>query len=213
MPRHSVNAQRVTRHVQLFAIALTAVITSSCASLLAEEPTPVPGAAATLTRSINTPIPTPIRTPSPLPGASPSPARVAAAASPSVAAASDQALSEADVNALQDQIQQILGRPDLSGIDALLLDHVSLSTPQGGSIMESGDAANWLRDHAGPGIQVKQVDRGTQDVMVQVLTDGWPTKDPIQQGQVSFSLRRYDANGRQDQSGGGDWKIDVIEAE
>jgi hypothetical protein len=46
-----------------------------------------------------------------------------------------------------------------------------------------------------------------------VQTDSWPTKDPIQQGHVNFSLRRYDASGRQDQTGGGEWKIDVIEAE
>jgi hypothetical protein len=45
-----------------------------------------------------------------------------------------------------------------------------------------------------------------------VLTDGWPTKDPITQGQVSFSLRRYDSNGRPDEDKG-DWKIDVIDAE
>jgi hypothetical protein len=49
--------------------------------------------------------------------------------------------------------------------------------------------------------------------MLQVQTDGWPNKDPIQQGQVSFSLRRYDPNGRQDETGGGEWKIDVIEVD
>ena len=79
--------------------------------------------------------------------------------------------------------------------------------------MDSAEAASWLRDHAGPGINVSQVTRGTQEVVVQVMTDGWPQKDPIQAGQVSFSLRRYDTNGRQDESGGGEWKIDVIQAE
>jgi hypothetical protein len=49
--------------------------------------------------------------------------------------------------------------------------------------------------------------------MLQVETQGWPDKDPIQNGQVTFSLRRYDANGRQDEAGGGEWKIDVIEAD
>ncbi len=44
-------------------------------------------------------------------------------------------------------------------------------------------------------------------------TDGWPKKDPLQSGQVTFSFRRYDANGRQDETGGGEWKIDVIEAD
>jgi hypothetical protein len=101
----------------------------------------------------------------------------------------------------------------MSGIDTLLLDHISVSTPQGGSVMTSDEAASWLRDHAGPNIKVSQVTTGTQDVMLQVVTDGWPQKDPIQSGQVTFSLRRYDANGRQDETGGGEWKIDVIEAE
>jgi hypothetical protein len=79
--------------------------------------------------------------------------------------------------------------------------------------MSGADAASWLRDRAGPGMSVTQVDRGAQEVMLVVLTDGWPAKDPIQQGNVSFSLRRYDPNGRQDDSGGGDWKIDVVEVD
>jgi hypothetical protein len=174
----------------------------------------VPGAAATLTRSINTPIPTPIRTPSALPVASPSPLRVAVESSPSPAStAAAQPLTDADVASVQSRMEQIVSTPELSGIEGLLLDHVSLSTQQGGSILASSDAASWLRDHAGPDMTVSQVTRGTQDVMLQVMTEGWPQQDPIQNGQVVFSLRRYDADGRQDESGGGDWKIDVIEAD
>jgi hypothetical protein len=114
---------------------------------------------------------------------------------------------------VQRRIEQAAATPELRGIDALLLDHVSLSTPQGGSVMTSDEAINWLRDHAAAGIKVSSVSRGTQEVMIQVMTEGWPRKDPIQAGQVSFGLRRYDANGRQNESGGGEWKIDVIEAE
>jgi hypothetical protein len=178
--------------------------------LLGPDATPVPGAAATLTRSINTPIPTPVRTASVV--ASPS-ARVAVAVSPGPSPSVGEGTSQADLASLQNRIQQAVATPDMRGIDALLLDHVSLSTPQGGSVMSSDEASNWLRDHAGPNIKISQVTQGTQDVMLQVMTDGWPQKDPIQGGQVTFSLRRYDANGRQDESGGGDWKIDVIEAD
>jgi hypothetical protein len=179
--------------------------------LLGPDATPVPGAAATLTRSINTPIPTPVRTASVAPSPS---ARVAVAASPGASpSAVGATVSQSDVAAIQTRIQQMLGSPDLAGIDALLLDHVSLSTPQGGSVMSSSEAATWLRDHAGPNVKVTQVTQGRQDVMLQVLTEGWPQKDPIQSGQVNFSLRRYDVNGREDDSGGGDWKIDVIDAE
>jgi hypothetical protein len=174
----------------------------------------VPGAAATLTRSINTPIPTPVRTPSTVPSPSPSLARPAASVSPGASpSTSDQVLSEADVVSLQDRVGQAVATPELRGIEPLLLDHVSLSTPEGGSVMDSAEAVSWLRDHAGPGIKVSQVTRGTQELVVQVMTEGWPQKDPIQAGQVSFSLRRYDDNGRQNESGGGEWKIDVIQAE
>jgi hypothetical protein len=189
---------------------VAALLATSCSTLLGPDATPVPGAAATLTRSINTPIPTPVRTPSVVPGASPSP-RAAAAVSPG-ASPSAEPLSDADVSALQNRVQQTVSTPELQGIEALLLDHVSLSTADGGSVMDRAEAAAWLRDHAGPGVTVAQVNRGTQDVMLQVITDGWPQKDPIQNGQVSFSLRRYGADGRQDQTGGGEWKIDVIEA-
>jgi hypothetical protein len=215
MGRRPLQMPRAVRHVPVWAVAAFATLLSvGCASLLAADPTPVPGAAATLTRSINTPIPTPVRTPSTVPGASASPSRVAVALSPSAAsaatAASVQAMSDTSVADLQRRIEQAVASPDLPGMDALLLDHVALSTPQGGNVMDEGTAAQWLREHAGQGIKVTQVDRGTQEVMLQVQTEGWPTKDPIQQGQVLFSLRRYDANGRQDETGAGDWKIDVI---
>ncbi|HEY1291709.1 MAG TPA: hypothetical protein VGJ60_01335 [Chloroflexota bacterium] len=200
--------------MRLLAAILALGGTVGCSVLLGPDATPVPGAAATLTRSINTPIPTPVRTPSVQPGASPSPARAAASAlpSPSVVAGA-QPLSEADVAAVQSRIEQTISTPALSGIDALLLDHVSLSTRQGGSVMDRAEAASWLRDHAAAGLAVSQVTRGTQDVMLQVQTDGWPEKDPIENGQVTFSLRRYDANGRQDESGDGEWKVDVIDAD
>jgi hypothetical protein len=190
---------------------VAALLVTSCSTLLGPDATPVPGAAATLTRSINTPIPTPLRTPSVVAGASPSP-RGAASAAPGPSP-SAEALSDADVSAIQSRIEQAIGSPDMSGIEALLLDHVSLSTAQGGSVMDRAEAAAWLREHAAPGVTVLQVNRGTQDVMLQVMTDGWPQKDPIQDGQVTFSLRRYDSAGRQDQTGGGEWKIDVIEAQ
>jgi hypothetical protein len=197
------------------AVAVAASLAASaCSTLLGAEPTPVPGAAATLTRSIRTPIPTPVRTPSPGAVASASPSRVAVAASPSPSlAANNSVVSDADVAQLQRRIEQAVAGPDLAGIEGLLLDQVALSTAEGGSVLDRSQAAAWLRDHAGPGIRVARLERGTQTVMLQVLTEGWPTKDPIQQGQVSFSLRPYDANGRPDEEGGGDWKIDVIQAD
>jgi len=147
-----------------------------------------------------------------LAGTSPSPSRVAVAASPSPAGGA-QSAADADVAAVQRRMEQIIATPDLRGIEALLLDHVSFSTPQGGDVLDNAVAATWLRDHAGPGIKMTRLERGTQEVMLQVQTDGWPTRDPVQQGLVNFGLRRYDANGRQDETGNGDWKIDVISVE
>jgi hypothetical protein len=202
------------RQAVIAVAAAASLAASACSTLLGAEPTPIPGAAATLTRSSRTPIPTPIRTPGPgaAPSASPSRVAVPASASPSPV---DNAppVSDADVAQLQRRIEQAVATPELSGIESLLLDHVSLSTAEGGSVLDSGQAATWLREHAGPGIRVTSLERGTQTVMLQVQTEGWPNKDPIQQGQVSFSLRPYDANGRPNQEGRGDWKIDVIQAE
>lgn len=191
-------------------VALIAI--SGCSTLLGTEATPVPGAAATLTRSINTPIPTPLRTPSAAPSASPGTARPAASPS-ALPGTADQTATDTEVAALQRRIEQAVASADLQGIDGLLLDHVALSTPKGGSVMDNVQTASWLRSHAGPSMRVTQFERSTQEAMLQVQTDGWPKDDPIERGQVTFGLRRYDANGRQDQSGGGEWKIDVIDAE
>jgi hypothetical protein len=186
---------------------------AGCSALLGADPTPEPGAAATLTRSLRTPIPTPMRTPDASPGASAVPSRVAVGGSLSpVPVGTSQAVDEADVAQVQRRMEQAVASPALPGVEGLLLDHVSLSTAQGGSVMDNGHAAAWLRDHAGPGIKVTQMERDTQTLVLQVLTDGWPTKDPVQLGHVSFSLRRYGATGRPDEEVG-DWKIDVIEAE
>jgi hypothetical protein len=202
----------VIRRALAVAALVVGIASGGCSTLLGADATPVPGAAATLTRSINTPIPTPVRSPSALP--SPSPARAAVAASPGPQQAPrGAAVSDSEIAAVQARIEQAVATPGLEGIESLLLDHVSLSTPEGGSVMDNTQAATWLRDHAGSGIRVTQLERGTQELMLQVQTEGWPARDPIQQGHVTFSLRRYDANGRQDDSGGGDWKIDVIDAE
>ncbi len=109
-------------------------------------------------------------------------------------------------------MEQALGDPRLPGVEDLLLDHVSLSTSQGGSVLDNSHAATWLRDRATTGIKVSRVEAGTQSVMIQVVTEGWPNHDPIEQGRVSFTLRRYAPNGRPDEEKG-DWKVDVIEAE
>jgi hypothetical protein len=109
-------------------------------------------------------------------------------------------------------MEQTVSSPGLPDVESFLLDHVSLSTSKGGSILDSAQAAAWLRDHAGPGLQVTRIGRGTQTVMLQVETNGWPMKDPIEHGRVNFSLRRYDANGRPDEDSGA-WKVDVIDAE
>jgi len=194
--------------VALIAVAATA----GCSSLLA-DPTPVPGAAATLTRSGRTPIPTPVRTTEPSPAVSAAPSSVTIGGSPGPSpGTTNQGVGEDEIAQVQREMEQAVASPDLPGIESLLLDHISLSTPQGGSVLDATAAAAWLRDHAGAGIKVTRLERATQALMLQVFSDGWPTRDPIDQGQVSFSLRRYDANGRLDEETG-DWKIDVIEAE
>jgi len=186
-----------------------AIVCSGCSALLAADPTPVPGAAATLTRSSRTPIPTPVRTAAALTSASPVASRVAVALQSPTAANRD--VTDEEVSQVQQQLQRSLDSANLSGIESLLLDHVSLSTSEGGQVMDAAGAASWLRDHAGHGIQVTRVDRSTQAVMLEAQTEGWPTQPPLEQGQVNFGLRRYDANGREDEDKG-DWKVDVVTA-
>jgi hypothetical protein len=194
-------------------VGLTVAATiAGCSSILTAEPTPVPGAAATLTRSSRTAIPTPVRTAVPSPSLSAVPSRSPGASPAPSPSAGIEAVNEDEIAQLQQRMQQIVGSPDLTGVESLLLDHVSLSTPQGGSVMSATEAETWLRDHAGPGMKVSRLERATQALMLQVFTTGWPKKDPVDQGQLNFSLRRYDASGRLDDENG-DWKIDVIEAE
>ena len=190
---------------------VVAVATTGCEALIA-EPTPQPGAAATLTRSGRTPIPTPVRTPTPLSAASPSPARSPAAVASPSASPGGRSVTEAEINEVQRVIDQSVATADLPGIEQLLLDRVSLSTAQGGQVLDRDQAAAWLRDHAGPGIKVTRVDRSALSVLLEVQTEGWPLKDPISQGRVTFNLHRYDAQGNVDEDNGA-WKIDVIGAE
>ena len=188
-----------------------ASLLAGCSTLLGADPTPVPGAAATLTRSSRTPIPTPVRTTSPSPAASAVASRVAVASTSPSPAGGSRPVSDQEIAQVQQQLAKAVGSPDLPGIESLLLDHVSLSTPDGGQVLDQGQTAAWLRDHAGPGIQVSRVDPSTQTVTLEALTDGWPKTAPLDQGQVTFSLRRYAPNGRQDDDNG-DWKVDVITA-
>lgn len=120
-------------------------------------------------------------------------------------------MTQDEIDAVERQMEQIVASPDLPGVEALLLDQISLATPAGGQVLDRKQAAEWLRDHAGPGIKVTRVEPNVQTVLLEVETQGWPVSDPLEAGRMTFNLRRYNANGRQDDSG--DWKVDVIAAE
>lgn len=185
-----------------------ATVATGCQSILGAEPTPVPGAAATLTRSVRTPIPTVNPSPATSPVAARSPS-VSPVASPKPGG---RPLTQDEIAAIERQFDAIVASADLTGIDQLLFDKVSLATPAGGQVLDRAGTAQWLREHAGPGLTVSRVDPNTQTMLLEVQTDGWPIKDPLEQGRMTFNLRRYAANGRQDEENG-DWKIDVIGAE
>jgi hypothetical protein len=197
------------RGILISGCAVIALVCTGCSALLSADATPVPGAAATLTRSSRTPIPTPLPSPKPAAAvASPSAARPAA--SPS-AVAGGRPVSEEEINDLRQQIDRSLASPDLPGIESLLLDRVLLSSSEGGQELDRGGAADWLRDHAGPGVSVTRVDRSSLSVLLEVLTEGWPIRPPVTDGSVTFNLHRYDPAGKQDEDNGS-WKIDVIGA-
>ncbi len=193
-------------------VLLAGLMGTGCSTLLGAEPTPVPGAAATLTRSSRTPIPTPVRESSPSPSASPAALRSPVAVPSASSKPGGRLLTEEEIGQIQREMQRIVASQSLPDIESLLLDRVSLSTPTGGQVLDRASAAEWLRDHAGPGITVTRVDPNTQTVLLEVQTEGWPANEPLEQGRITFNLRRYAANGRQDEDNG-DWKIDVIGAE
>jgi hypothetical protein len=193
-------------------VLATTTSASGCQTLLGAEPTPVPGAAATLTRSSRTPIPTPTRDANPSPAVSPGPARSPAALASASPQASGRPVTQDEIAQIQREMERVVASSALADIEPLLLDRVSLSTPAGGQVLDRAAAADWLRQHASSGIKVTRVDPNTQTVLLEVQTEGWPARDPIEQGRVTFNLRRYAANGRTDEDNG-DWKIDVIGAE
>ncbi len=139
------------------------------------------------------------------PSRSPSP-------SPSAPVAANSGAEEARIADVSQQLSAALATQDLPGIEDLLVDTVSLSTTEGGQVFDRAAAASWLRDHAGPGLQVGQVDRSSLSALLEIHTSGWPDTAPIMSGQVTFNLHRYDPNGTQDDDNG-DWRIDVIQAD
>jgi hypothetical protein len=208
-PLYSVPMSAPRALVGLLACLTLALV--GCQELLSAEATPVPGAAATLARSSRTPIPTPVRTASPgAPAAVASPSR-SPAPSPSAQLAS-AAAEEARVDRVRQALSESLAAPDLPGIEELMIDRVSLSTTEGGQVLDRDAAAAWLREHAGPGLQIGQLDRSSLSALLEIQTHGWPNKPPIANGQVTFNLHKYDPNGTQDEDRG-DWRIDVIGAE
>lgn len=206
-----VDAGRVLAGVSLGALVL--VLATGCQALLGADATPVPGAAATLTRGSRTAIPTPVRTPSPAaaigvasPSRGPSP-------SPSPSAVLDAAGgADEGVRQVEGAMAASLGQQELPGVEALLLDRVSLSSAEGGQVLSRDTAAAWLRERAGPGLHIVQVDRSSLSVMLEVRTEGWLNRPPLAVGRVTFNLHRYAPNGTPDDDHG-DWRIDVIGAE
>jgi hypothetical protein len=198
----------VSARVAVALLLVWVTVATGCQSILGAEPTPVPGAAATLTRSVRTPIPTVNPSPATSPVAARSPS-VSPGASPKPGG---RPLTQDEIAGIERQFDAIVASADLPGIEQLLFDRVSLATPAGGQVLDRAATAQWLREHAGPGLSVVRVDPNTQTMLLEVQTEGWPIKDPLEQGRMTFNLRRYAANGRQDEENG-DWKIDVIGAE
>ena len=212
MPQRAVRLVAVTARAATVVLVLLATVNAGCSTLLGAEPTPVPGAAATITRAVRTPIPTPVPSSNPSPSASPAVVRSPGPVASVSPKPGGRPLSEDEIAQIQRRMQSIVSSADLPDLESLLLDRVSLSTPAGGQVLDRAGAAAWLRDHAGPGISVTRADPNTQTVLIEVQSEGWPTNEPLEQGRVTFSLRRYAATGRQDEDNG-DWKIDVIAAE
>lgn len=193
-------------------VVVVLLVGTGCDAVLQEaEATVVPGAAATLTRSERTPIPTPVHSPVPLLG-EPSPIASAAAAPVASPSAGSAVSVDADTEATRAKLQAALATPDLAGIEDVLLDHVSLSSAAGGQVLDRDGAAAWLRDHAGPGLSVDQVQRSSLSLQLEIVTGGWPAQAPLTEGQITFNFHRYAADGTQDEQNG-TWESDTLDVE
>lgn len=168
----------------------------------------VPGAAATAARAAATPIPTPV-SPTNTPA-------IARAPSPSVPMArptdSQWPLSEQGIADVRGRLDRAVSSWGLEGIEELLIDQVTISTPNGGERLSRNQAASWLRRRAGPGLRLMQIERHHHVALLVAQTEGWPNIAPIASGRVGFSFHLYGPTGRQDDEWGS-WKVDVVTAE
>lgn len=181
----------------------------ACTGLAGPQPTEVPGAAATAARAERTAIPTPQRpvTSAPAPAASPSVSGTslpAATARPAVSPVTDEQTRE-----VRSRLEAALASPELPGIESLLFQNVSVASADGGLQLPAAEAAQWLRERAGPGLRVRSAERSVLAVALQVPTSGWPSSPSAPTGNVLFTFHRFNPQGQQDEERG-EWKVDVV---
>ena len=185
---------------------------TGCSQLASVEATPVPGAAATAARADRTPIPTPMRSPTARPASSPGVAASAVPAPSPSGVAAGAGVTDDQMELVRRAVGGLLASSDLTGLEGLLLDRVSLATAEGGTVLDRAAAAQWIRERRGDGVRLISVERSSLAVALQVETEGWQTSPAAPTGRLTFALHRFAPNGQQDEDRG-DWKIDVISAE
>jgi hypothetical protein len=107
-------------------------------------------------------------------------------------------------------LERVLGSPSLPEIEELLYSSVVItSSPYFTTeTLEQSAAADWLRERAGSGLRVKQVQPHHHVPVVLAVTEGWSLDTP-DSGCLTFYFHRYAPSGGLDEDDG-DWKIDVL---
>lgn len=171
------------------------------------DATPVPGAAATAARAAATAIPTPLPIATRV-APPPSPARLAAPSPVSSPVPPAQALAE--VEAVVARMERALQEDQLAELEPLMLEQVAIAVPQSVSqILPRQEVLSWLMERMDGEVRVASWREVEHYGLLEIVSEGWARRPPIQAGKVTFNLHRFDSQGRQDALRG-TWRIDVL---
>jgi hypothetical protein len=124
----------------------------------------------------------------------------------------DDPLSERALSGIRTKLEQAVASAKLSGIETLLLEEVALSSRTTNGHLGRDEAAEWLREHAGPGLRLSHFERHHHVALLVAVIEGWPSLPPLEGGRLGLNLRLYDPTGHQDDQRGS-WMIDALIAE
>ncbi len=119
---------------------------------------------------------------------------------------------EPSIAATRQALEQALSSPTLPGIEDLLLGTVVITTYLTNETLDQSATAEWLRQRASLGLQLKQIQRHHHVPVLIAVTEGWLATPPLGAGCLTFNFHRYGPAGAPEEEAGA-WQIDVISPE